>query len=166
MKRNLERYLVRKFPLCFGDYGKSPKENLMAFGLEVGDGWYKIIKTACEKAEPIIAKWIEEHKHEKDYKNWAPKFAQVKEKLGSLRLYFTTYPDGIEAIEREAEEKSETTCETCGAYGEIRGESWLYCACYQHSKPEDRKNLEYLEMKYKEQKQNGKTRSKLHHKTK
>jgi replicative DNA helicase Mcm len=83
MRRDLEKYLVKKFPLCFGDYGKDPKQSCMYFGIEFGTGWYKILKNACEKAEPLIQKWIDEHKNEKDFNmDWCPKFAQLKEKYG------------------------------------------------------------------------------------
>jgi hypothetical protein len=160
MRQDLEKYLVKKFPLCFGDYRKSPKESCMAFGLEIGTGWYKIIKEACEKAEPIIAKWVQDHKHEENYRDWAPRFAQVKEKYGTLRLYFTTYPEGIDEIEIEAEKKSETTCEKCGKAGKLRGQNagWYYTSCNLCAKEEDRDNLEYLENEYvkKEKQKNDK----------
>jgi hypothetical protein len=157
MKAELEAQLVKDFPLCFGDYGKDMKESCMAWGLECGDGWESIIREACEKAEPLIAKWIEEHKTETDYKEWAPRFAQVKEKYGTLRLYFTTYPDGISEIEEEAERKSDNTCEQCGKHGKMRGQGWYYTSCIEHVKEEDRDNLEIVEEAYlKKEKQNGK----------
>jgi hypothetical protein len=156
MREELEKALVSNFPLCFGDYKKDMTQTAMYWGCECGDGWYKIIKEACQKAEPIIAKWIEEHKHEENYKDWIPKFSQVKEKYGTLRLYFTTYPDGIGEIEQEAEKKSETICEQCGKPGKLRGQGWLYTACWKHTKEQDRDNLEMLENEYeKKEKKNG-----------
>lgn len=157
MRRDLEKYLVKKFPLCFGDYSKDMKQTAMCWGCECNSGWYKIIKNACQKAEPLIAKWIEDHKNDEDFNiDWAPKFAQVKEKYGTLRLYFTTYPDGIDEIEREAETKSETTCEKCGKPGKLRGQGWYYTSCLKHSRPEDRDNLEIVEDAYeKKEKENG-----------
>lgn len=161
MKEKLEKQLVKDFPLCFGDYRKNPMESCMAWGCECGDGWYQILHDACAKAEPIIAKWLEDNKNEEDYKEWAPRLSQVKEKYGTLRMYWSTYPDGLDEIEEEAERKSETTCETCGKEGKLRGEGWYYLSCYEHAKPEDRTdNLEYLENKYEENKkenQNGST---------
>jgi len=161
MRRDLGKYLVKKFPLCFGDFGKDPKKSCMYFGIEFGTGWYKILKNACEKAEPLIQKWIDEHKNEKDFNiDWCPKFAQLKEKYATMRIYFTTYPDGFDEIEREAEEKSAKICEQCGKPGKLRGQGWYYTACYKHSKPEDRENLEIVEAAYekkkkKEKKKNG-----------
>ena len=157
MRQDLEKYLVKKFPLCFGDINKGPKESLMCFGCECGNGWYKIIKEACQKAEPIIAKWIEENKNDPNFSmDWAPKFIQIKEKYGTLRLYFTTYPDGFDEIETEAEKKSETTCERCGKEGKLRGQGWIYTSCLKHCKEQDRDNLEIVEDAYeKKEKENG-----------
>jgi len=145
MKAELEAQLVKDFPLCFGDYGKDMKETCMAWGCECGDGWYGIIREACEKAEPIIAKWLEENKDDKDF---APRFSQVKEKYGTLRLYFSTYPEGIDKIEQEAEDKSADTCEQCGKSGKVRGHGWYYTSCSEHAKEEDRDSLELVEEAY------------------
>jgi len=153
MRRDLEKYLVKKFPLCFGDYGKSMQETCMCWGLECNRGWYKIIKEVCQKCEPLIQKWIEEHKHEEGYESWIPRFSQVKEKYGTLSIYWTSATDEMYAISDKAEEKSETTCETCGSPGKVRGYGWLYCACLKCCEPEDRDNLEIVEDAY-EKKEN------------
>jgi hypothetical protein len=157
MKEDLEKQLVKDFPLCFGDYGKDMKETCMCWGCECGDGWELIIREACQKAEPLIAKWIEDNKNNKDFDiDWAPKLSQVKEKYGTLRMYWTTYPDGIGEIEMEAERKSETICEQCGKKGKLRGQGWYYTACYKHTKEEHRDNLEIVEDAYeKKEKENG-----------
>jgi hypothetical protein len=150
MKRELEQQLVKDFPLCFGDYGKDPKESCMAFGCECGDGWYGILREACEKSEPIIARWLAEHKNDADYKEWAPRFSQVKEKFGTLRIYFTTYPQdqdsmNLDDIEEDAEEKSSVTCESCGKPGKLRGQGWYYTSCLLCARDEDKDNLEIVE---------------------
>jgi len=157
MRRDLEKYLVKKFPLCFGDYGKSMQETCMAWGIEFGTGWYKILKNACEKAEPLIQKWIDEHKNEEDFNmEWCPKFAQLKEKYARMCIYFTSYPEGFDEIEDEAAEKSVETCERCGKLGKVRGYGWLYCACIRHTKKEDMDNLEIIEEAYeRKEKANG-----------
>lgn len=161
MNPELEKQLIKDFPLCFGDVDKPLTQSLMGFGWECGDGWELIIREACEKAEPIIKKWIKDNPNES--KDWMPRLVQVKEKFGSLRLYFSTYPKGIDNIEREAEKKSTKTCETCGKKGKLRGKYWIYCACLEHCKLEDRDNLEYLENEYdkkqkkNKRKKNGKT---------
>lgn len=59
---------------------------------------------------------------------------QVKEKFGTLRYYFGTTKSGVEsdimyAIERWAENRSASTCESCGKFGELRGDSWVITLC-------------------------------------
>src|ERR1019366_5956235 len=99
MKHELEDQLVKDFPLCFGDYGKDMKQTCMYWGCACGDGWEPIIREACAKAELVISNWIEKHKYDEDFNiDFAPRLAQVKEKFGALRLYFTTYPEGIDEI--------------------------------------------------------------------
>jgi len=141
MKPSLQKKLIKDFPLCFQDTDKGPKESLMCFGCECGDGWYKIIREACAKAEPLIKKWVKDNPTS-DFK---PRLVQVKEKYGTLRMYWSSYPDGLSEIEEEAEKKSIKTCETCGKEGQIRGEGWLYTACLKHTKPEDLNNLDLVE---------------------
>jgi hypothetical protein len=159
MRRDLEKYLVKKFPLCFGDYGKSMQETCMCWGLSCNRGWYKIIKEACEKLEPLIQKWIEEHKNEKDYnEDWIPRFSQVKEKYGTLSIYWASATDEMYAISDEAERLSAETCETCGKEGKLRGGGWLYTSCYKCAKDEDKDNLEIVEDAY--EKKENKTKEK------
>jgi hypothetical protein len=146
MRNELEKQLVKDFPLCFGDVNKPLTQSLMGFGCECNDGWYQIIHDACQKAEPLIKKWLKDNPNAD--RDWMPRFSQIKEKFGGLRLYFTTYPPGFDKIERDAEKKSITTCETCGTPGKIRGQGWYYCSCNVCAKPEDRDNLEYLENEY------------------
>lgn len=146
-----EKLLIERFPLCFGDRYKDMKETAMCWGLECGLGWLGIIYEACEKAEPIIAKWIQDNKNNPNfYIDYAPRLSQVKEKFSTLRMYWSSYIDGLDEIESEAEKKSETTCEQCGKPGEFRGKNWYYTSCYQCAKPEDRDNLEMLENRYDE----------------
>jgi hypothetical protein len=128
----------------------------MCWGCECNSGWYKIIKEACQKCEPLIVKWLAEHKGEENYKEWTPRFSQIKEKYGTLSIYWTNATDEMYAITNEAEIKSETTCETCGKQGKLRGRGWIYSSCLKHSKPEDRDNLEIVEDAYeKKEKENG-----------
>lgn len=149
MRRDLEKYLIKKFPLCFGDIDKGPRESLMCFGLECGNGWYKIIKEACQKAEIIIAKWIDKNKDDKNFnKDWTPRLSQVKEKYGTLRMYWSSYPKGLDKVEMEAERKSAKTCEQCGKSGKLRGQGWYYTSCFIHAKEQDRDNLEIVEDAY------------------
>lgn len=153
MKEELEAQLVKQFPLCFGDYGKDMRETCMYWGCSFSDGWFNLMKETCEKLEPLIKKYIEEHPDEE--KDWYPRFSQLKEKYGMLSIYWASATDEMYAITDAAEEKSCEICEQCGVPGKIRGQGWLYCACYKCSKPGDRDNLEMVEDAY-EKKEKGK----------
>jgi hypothetical protein len=61
----------------------------------------------------------------------------VKEKYGTLRIYASIYDDEIDSIINDAAKKSSKICDQCGKKGKIRGSSWLYTACDDHTKPED-----------------------------
>lgn len=65
---------------------------------------------------------------------------QVKEKLGTLRLYMSTrLPPEIESdvnvILRDAEHRSETTCQVCGRPGHLRVDrrGWWSTTCDGHA---------------------------------
>ncbi|MFD9826391.1 hypothetical protein ACFWXB_02845 [Tsukamurella tyrosinosolvens] len=87
--------------------------------LDIGPGWYPII-VALDRALSAI---------DPDYQ-----LVQVKEKFGGLRYYVEFEPDrarsGFDALIREAELRSERTCEVCGAEGgpAHRG-SWVRTLC-------------------------------------
>lgn len=58
---------------------------------------------------------------------------QVKEKFGALRFYVMGGSDDLHAAIKEAESKSSTICEECGAPGELRKGSWRKTLCDQHA---------------------------------
>lgn len=147
MKAEIEANLVRDFPELFTDYGGDIRETLMGFGCECGDGWSEIIREMCEQLEPLVKQWVKDNPHELDLK---PRFSQIKEKYGTLRVYMTTSTDDMYVITELAEYKSETTCETCGRKGKLRGDGWMYTACYYCAKDEHKDNLELMESKYEE----------------
>ena len=64
-----------------------------------------------------------------------PQIRQIKEKFGSLRFYYGgTRDDTINIMVREAELKSETTCEICGENGRILvSDGKWYTACPKHT---------------------------------
>jgi len=47
MNKELDEKLVAKYPKIFKNRHGSPKNTLMCFGFEIGDGWYNIIDCAC-----------------------------------------------------------------------------------------------------------------------
>lgn len=100
---------------------KGPRETLMFFGFECGDGWFDLIWDLCEK--------IELHLKDKAAEEEPFEVVQVKEKYGSLRFYTNWGTNEISELIEEAEKKSATICEICGKPGKITGNYWLSCIC-------------------------------------
>lgn len=78
MRPNLEAALIRDFPGLFADYGKPVTQTCISFGCEVGEGWEPILrnafaKLACLRPQPVLD--------------------QVKEKYGTLRIYYHGGPE-------------------------------------------------------------------------
>ena len=121
------KILLDKYPKLFE---LTTEENgrmypISLFMIECGDGWYNIISTlfACMQ-------------NEIDHNN-APQVAltQVKEKFGTLRVYYLGGNETIDGMEKLAERLSAVTCEECGAPGEIdHTAGWLRCRCKAHEK--------------------------------
>jgi hypothetical protein len=104
----LEKKLFEKYPKIFADANKSPQESCMAFGLEVGDGWYNLIDILCEALTYTFTtsievdeedgkrlgleanRWKNDDKDRYFFKVEAPQVvaSQVKEKFGTLRFYY------------------------------------------------------------------------------
>ena len=107
MNAELEQKLFTKYPKIFRDTNKSPQESCMAFGLEVGDGWYNLIDVLCEAVTYTFTTSVEvdgedgkrlaiDPYTDRDGKimyffNVKPPQVvadQVKEKFGTLRFYY------------------------------------------------------------------------------
>ena len=107
MSPDLEKKLFEKYPKIFADVNKSPQESLMAFGLEVDDGWYYLIDLLCEALTYTYTCSIEVDEEDGKrlgikpyidkegvatyyYTVHAPQVVaeQVKEKFGTLRFYY------------------------------------------------------------------------------
>jgi len=143
MSPEKENIIFETFPKIF-PRGRDvdPRENLMCFGFECGDGWFDIIYNLCEHLQTHIDHYTI---YDKDGE-WKPAqitVVQVKEKFGTLRFYDNgcglinqkkpddsykrdTIADGIIA---HACFLSGKTCEVCGAKGRVRGGGWVRCLC-------------------------------------
>ena len=107
MNAELEQKLFTKYPKIFRDTNKSPQESCMAFGLEVGDGWYNLIDVLCEAVTYTFTTSVEVDAEDgkrlaidpytdRDGKTMyffnvkPPQVVadQVKEKFGTLRFYY------------------------------------------------------------------------------
>lgn len=113
MSPELEQKLYEDFPSLFAN--RESKGSCMAFGCERGDGWHGIIRSACDeistRGSPSFT------------------FTQVKEKWGTLRLYYSGGDDYCEGVIAMAEAVSAVACERCGSAGERRGGGWIMTLC-------------------------------------
>lgn len=54
MRKELESQLVKNYPKIFRDRFGDPKETLMCWGFECGDGWYDILDVLCNNIQHHI----------------------------------------------------------------------------------------------------------------
>jgi hypothetical protein len=134
MDKLLDEKLCADFPKLFTDRYGNMQETAMCWGFECGAGWEPIIREASAKLEAINNKI-------KDPEQYI-RASQIKEKYGTLRFYISSVPsefgDEAFAATDEAEKKSEEICEECGKPGKLRGHGWLYTACDEHTKEQDK----------------------------
>lgn len=104
-----------RFPLIFADVIGEKRESvspLTEWGVECGAGWRKLLERVCEKIEAEVANLPERERP-------SYRVSQIKQKLGSLRLYMSRETDAITKAIRVAEDESLATCETCGDAGSL-----------------------------------------------
>lgn len=126
MNAELENKLFEKYPKMFANAKLSPAQSPMSFGIETGDGWFNLISTACYE----IASHMER-------KNLEFAWDQIKEKFGTLRLYYTGGDDYISGVIAMTESLSASTCETCGGPGKCGGKGWITTLCDSCRKTRD-----------------------------
>lgn len=164
MKKELDYFLVKRFPNIFKNRYASASESCMSWGFECDDGWFQILYQACSLIENHIQNIEENNKFRLKMKNeiesgkevydvWKEKYekdglepdpvpefiaSQVKEKFGTLRFYYEGGDDYISAIINFAESESCHTCEVCGRRGKTRHGGWIRTLCDEHAKAENR----------------------------
>lgn len=135
MDQELENKLYEKYPELFSNKNKTIMQSCMAWGCECGNGWYDIISTVCWmiKQHEDNIRWQTEYKqkeepsYQSDY--YPVKFDQIKEKYGTLRIYFTGGDDYVEGLISMAEAFSGKICETCGNKGYSDKGGWIMTLC-------------------------------------
>lgn len=119
MKKELALQLQEKYPKLFEDLYGDPKKTCMSRGIECDDGWYFLVKEVSRQImlhvdlQRDIGKPLPKH----------PKFAQIKEKLGRLRIYLDNGDDHIYEILQIFEVLSVHFCEVCGKHGDEVGQT-------------------------------------------
>ncbi|MCK2055286.1 hypothetical protein [Methylobacterium sp. 37f] len=105
------RQLMELFPEVYGE------------PVETGPGWHWLLT--------LMAEWMGEVGIPPEFQT-----IQVKEKYGSLRVYFAPHHDPAypyEAVIAAVERLSEGVCETCGAPGQARKTGWVRVRCDDHA---------------------------------
>jgi len=171
MTDELELIIVKKCPELFRDYKGDPMQTCLAWGIECGDGWFKILDhlfgylTNLMKSK-LFVKYSEEyreaHKNEEgfyrnhyEYQFLPPQIVldQVKEKFGTLRVYYHTvfedlpedvwtnldhndfqkvmdrYEERINSAIHFAEYQTRVTCEVTGKDGKLYAKGWHTVLC-------------------------------------
>jgi len=150
MNINLEKKLYKKYPKLFRQKDLPMNQTAMCWGLQCGDGWYKLIDQVCKYLQNMI-----------NWNNWPQvEFTTVKEKFGGLRMYwdlknktekeykksrrlkklFKTFEEYIEHVNwvfrfvdgviSFAEQLSYSICESCGKEGKNRNIfGWIHTLC-------------------------------------
>ena len=131
MKITLKNKLVKRFD--FLHYNPDLKMYpYHMFGVECGDGWFKLLWDLFTKIEKILLK-ADEH--------FAPEFEvhQIKEKFAGLRVYCSGRIDAIHTLIDIAEEESFKICEDCGAKAQderVDIHGWYSSLCRKCEKKE------------------------------
>lgn len=135
MTQELELKLAEKYPKILKNLGGDPRHTCMCFGIEVEDGWYKLLDECMEKLQYFCDLCS------KDGREVQVVADQIKEKFSDLRFYVTVY--GADAIENsivgdiisEAERKSRQTCEVTGERGaSCKRGGWYKTLCRQQAR--------------------------------
>ena len=140
MREELENQLREKYPPILN------AEESRFYGFECGEGWYDIIDTMCGLIQHKIDWNNAEGKfhHHKPLNPRIPQVvaAQVKEKFGSLRFYYSGGNNEVRGIVEMAEEMSRKTCEVCGNKGSVRDFNWISTLCDEHARIREERTKE------------------------
>lgn len=128
MKKELQDKLFEKYPDIFCQKDLDMKQTAMCWGIDCGDGWYKLLDTLCENIQNRVQN-VNRNKDE-DQK-LVCQATQVKEKFGGLRFYIFGGDDYIDGMIDLAESMSYEICEECGSKAETDPDNrgWVYTRC-------------------------------------
>lgn len=62
-----------------------------------------------------------------------PRFVQIKQKFGTLRMYYDGGNETVKSVVSMAEDLSSTTCESCGNVGKLYRIGWHRTLCPHHA---------------------------------
>lgn len=120
MNKELQNKLFKKYPKIFRQKDLPMTETCMCWGIETGDGWYKLIDIICG----MLQFHIDNNDHPQI------EATQVKEKFGTLRFYFTGGDDYLHGIIAMGEFMSCEICEYCGSNIKVsQTKGWISTLC-------------------------------------
>ncbi len=139
MDAKLENLLFDKYPELFRRKDLPMTQTCMCHGICANSGWFNLINETCAKIEKI----------RKENPDLTLELEQVKEKWGTLRVYFECNRDKmtdalwneIYNITIDAEKQSSKICENCGSSDEVLTvkESWVQSLCKKCRSKNDNK---------------------------
>lgn len=104
MRQELDDLLCQRYPDIFIDRHADRTITGMCWGFCIDDGWFDLIDGLCTAITTQVAAGIS-----------PPVVArQVKEKTGRLRFHFRGGNEETRRLVRDAEDRSEEICGTCG----------------------------------------------------
>lgn len=126
MKKELEDLLCQRYPKLFVERTMSIEESCMGRGIECEDGWFDIIDAFCAKVQTQVK-----------YGMPPVTLKQVKQKFGTLIIYFAGGDAMTRGMAYMAEAMSEKICEVCGEYGgpvlRVRDNVRVMTRCMNHT---------------------------------
>jgi len=127
MKKELDDYLVEKYPKIFINRYAGMKETAMCWGFDHGDGWFWLLDQLCNS----IQSYIDSNEYRAEDKKIPQAIAdQVKEKFGGLNFYYHGGDDYIGGMIQLAEHMSYNTCEFCGSTENVgKTNGWISVIC-------------------------------------
>lgn len=101
------------------------RDGAASYGFDVPPGWNDLVTSLALLLE------LHAQRHNPDLI-----IAQVKSKFGTLRFYVDGADDTAQQLIDDAEARSATICERCGAEGaKPRGRNWITTSCDTHANP-------------------------------
>lgn len=127
MRKELDIYLVEKYPKIFKNRYADIKKTSMGFGFQHNDGWFWLLDQLCDS----IQKYIDNNNEYNEKKISQVIATSVKEKFGMLSFNYYNGNDYIDGMVMMAERMSRNTCEFCGSIHNVGSTNggWIYTIC-------------------------------------
>jgi hypothetical protein len=124
VRPELEQQILTRWPDWFLSRG-DVKSSLMGFGFQHGDGWFQLLVETLERIEPEVELW----NRELSASGARFEIVEVKQKFGELRIIGMPTNAAIFKAFLDAQQRSRTICENCGAPGRLLEDGWFQTLC-------------------------------------